>query len=47
MTNGILELLTDSEKYHTIKENTKRRRELFDWNIIANEVKKVYERLLK
>ncbi len=47
MANGILKLLTNSEKYHTLKENTKRRRELFDWDLIANEVKKVYERLLK
>jgi glycosyltransferase involved in cell wall biosynthesis len=46
MAAGILELLTDSEKYNVLKENTKKRRVLFDWDIIAKEVIKVYEKLL-
>jgi D-inositol-3-phosphate glycosyltransferase len=46
LAKGILELLTDSEKYEVLRKNAERRRELFDWDIIAKDVKQVYERVL-
>ncbi len=46
MAKGVIELMTNNEKYKTLKENTKRRRKLFDWDIIAEKIKVVYEKTL-
>jgi glycosyltransferase involved in cell wall biosynthesis len=46
LAEGIIELLTDDGKYNTLKENTKKRRKLFDWDLIAERVKGVYEKTL-
>jgi glycosyltransferase involved in cell wall biosynthesis len=42
----IIDVLTNEEKYNLFKENTEKRRKLFDWDLIAERVKKVYESTL-
>jgi glycosyltransferase involved in cell wall biosynthesis len=46
LAKGIIELLTNEEKYEALKENTEKRRKLFDWDLIAERVKGVYEKTL-
>ena len=46
LADGIIELLESDEKYNSLKENAKKRRELFDWDLIAERVKSVYEKTL-
>lgn len=43
----IVDVLTNSEKYLEMKENTKIRRELFGWDNITEKVKMVYEKVLE
>ncbi len=43
VSKGIIEILSNPEKYRTLKENTKRRRELFSWDKVAEKVKSLYE----
>jgi glycosyltransferase involved in cell wall biosynthesis len=47
LADGIIELLESDEKYNALKENAKKRRKLFDWDLIADRVKGVYEKTLK
>jgi glycosyltransferase involved in cell wall biosynthesis len=42
----IIDVLTNEEKYNVFKKNAVKRRKLFDWDIIADRVKKVYEKTL-
>lgn len=46
LADGIIELLESDEKYDTLKESAKKRRKLFDWDLIAERVKGVYEKTL-
>jgi glycosyltransferase involved in cell wall biosynthesis len=47
VAKGIIEVLTNEQKYNTLKENTKTRRKDFDWDDIAKKVKSVYEKTLE
>ncbi len=47
VAKGIIEVLTNEEKYNKLRENTKIRRKDFDWDDIAKKVKSVYEKTLK
>lgn len=42
----LTEILTNDTKYQELKENTKKRRELFHWDDIANKIKSIYEETL-
>jgi glycosyltransferase involved in cell wall biosynthesis len=42
----IIDVLTNEDKYNHLKENAEKRRKLFDWDIIAERVRKVYENTL-
>ena len=42
----IIDVLVNEDKYNRLKENAEKRRKLFDWDIIAERVRKVYERTL-
>ncbi|UCE37025.1 MAG: glycosyltransferase family 4 protein [Thermoplasmata archaeon] len=46
VAKAIIELLRDEKKYNKLKKNTKTRRELFDWDIIADRVKTIYDKTL-
>jgi glycosyltransferase involved in cell wall biosynthesis len=47
VSEGILKMLTDNDKYMKMKENTKIRRELYDWENITRQVKTLYENVLE
>jgi len=46
VAENIIDVLTHPEKYSQLKENTVKRRKLFDWDIIAERVQKLYEKTL-
>lgn len=43
----IIDVLANEDRYNGLKENAVKRRKLFDWDIIADRVKKVYEKTLE
>ncbi|UCG68088.1 MAG: glycosyltransferase family 4 protein [Thermoplasmata archaeon] len=47
VAQGIIKMLTNHEKYDSLKENTKKRRELFSWDLVSQKVKSLYEDTLK
>jgi glycosyltransferase involved in cell wall biosynthesis len=47
VAKGIIEVLTNEEKYDKLRENTKIRRKGFDWDDIAKKVKSVYKKTLE
>ncbi|UCF09085.1 MAG: glycosyltransferase family 4 protein [Thermoplasmata archaeon] len=47
VAESIIDVLTHEDRYNSLKERTRERRKLFDWNIIAGNVKQVYEETLE
>jgi glycosyltransferase involved in cell wall biosynthesis len=47
VAENIIDVLTNEEKYNMFKENAEKRRKLFDWDIIAERVRKVYIKTLE
>ncbi len=47
VAENIIDILTNEDRYYLLKKNTEKHRKLFDWDIIGERVKKVYEKTLE